>query len=204
MAFQSVPDTAQITIVYTLNGEACVNTLYAEKVGGYSVGDLQALADQVDVQVDGTWLAQQPPEASYLRTEVRGLDLENDLTAEASTNAGPGVAATNTLPNQVTFAVRKSSGKTGRSARGRLYWIGIPAGKLQTTDENRLLAAYVTSLVDAVDDQRSGIDAVTGWDAVLVSRFQGGVKRGTGKTFPWLTTSSVNDVIDTQRGRLPK
>lgn len=204
MAFQSVPDTAQVTIVYTLNGEACVNTLYAQKVGGYSVGDLQALANQVDTQVDGTWLAQQPPEAVYVRTEVRGLDVENDLTAEQNANAGPGIQGTNTLPNQVTFAISKRSGKTGRSARGRLYWIGIPGGQLVGTDENRLVAAYVTALEDAVDDQRSGIDAVAGWDSVLVSRFQGGVKRSEGVVFPWLSTVCVDDIIDTQRGRLPK
>lgn len=204
MAFQAVPDTAQINISYLYNGETCENVLYAEKPGGYVIGDLIALAAQVDVQVAATWLPLQPIEASYVRTEVRGLADENDLVASDAGGAGPGVDASNASSNQVTFAIRKSSGLTGRSARGRLYWIGIPRDKLQTGDENRLIATYLDDIVDAVDDQRVGINAVSGWNAVLVSRFQGGLKRAEGVTFPWISTGAVDDIVDTQRGRLPK
>jgi hypothetical protein len=204
MAFQAVPETAQITIVYTYNDEPCVNTLYAKKPGGYALGDLTALAEQIDVQVGTTWLNLQPPEASYVRTEVRGLDEENDLLVEENDNAGPGTGSANSTPNQVTFAIRKNSGKTGRSARGRLYWIGLPRDKLDPSDENRILQAHVDDLVDAVDDQRVGIDAVAGWEAVLVSRFKAGLKRDEGVTFPWVSTGAVDNIVDTQRGRLPK
>lgn len=203
MAFQSVPETAQISIVYTYNGEACINTLYGKKVGGYSLGDLAALAAQVDLQTETTWLPLQPSEAVYVRTEVRGLEDENDLVADDDSSAGPGTDVSDPLPNNVTFAVRKNSGFTGRSARGRLYWIGIPRNKTEATDENRLLQAYVDDIVDAVDDQRVGIDAVSGWAAVLVSRFQGGLKRPFGVTFDWVSTGAVDNIIDTQRGRLP-
>ncbi len=203
MAFQSVPETAQINIIYTYNSVTCENVLYGRKTGGYSVGDLAALAAQIDTQINSSWLPLQPAEAVYLRTEVRGLENENDLVVENNTNTGPGTDLTDPVPNNVTFAIRKSSGLTGRSARGRLYWIGIPRDKLTSPDENNLLSTYVTALVDAVDDQRVGINAVTGWAAVLVSRFQGGAKRAEGVTFPWLSTGAIDARVDTQRGRLP-
>lgn len=203
MGFQRVPDTAQISIVFTYNGETCINTMYAEKAGGYSLGDLQALAAQVDVQVGSSFLHLQPPEVSYVKSEVRGLDQENDLVAEDSTNAGPGTETSLAVSNQVTFSIKKGSGLTGRSARGRVYWIGIPRSKLDGADENQLLAAYAAELVDAIEDQRVGINAVTGWEAVLVSRFQGGAKRTEGTTFPWTTTTNVDTRVDTQRRRLP-
>lgn len=203
MAFQPVVDTVEIDIIYTLNAEPVQNVLYAELPGGYILADLVALAAQIDTQVNGTWKPQQPPEAVYVRTEVRGLALQNDLTASNNTNAGPGLIGAATLPNNVTFSIKKESGLTGRSARGRLYWIGVPFNQIQATNENLLNAAYVTAIVAAVDSQRVGILAVGAWLPVLVSRFSEGIPRVTGRTFGWVSTTNVDDRIDTQRGRLP-
>lgn len=203
MAFQPVVDTVEIDILYTLNGETAQNVLYAELPGGYILADLVALAAQIDVQVNGTWKPQQPPEAVYVRTEVRGLAVPNDLIATDNTNAGAGTFGASTLPNNVTFVVKKESGLTGRSARGRLYWIGIPFTQMQAADENRLVAAYVTAVVAAVDSQRTGILAVGAWLPVLVSRFAEGIPRTTGLTFNWVSSTNVDDRVDTQRNRLP-
>lgn len=203
MAFQSVPDTAEIDMIFTLNGVAAQNVFYAERAGGYVKADLDALAAQIDLQWDGTWKALQNGEVSYLRTEVRGLDVENDLVVTDNTSAGVGIKVGAALPNNVTFAVKKESGLSGRSARGRCFWIGVPTAELESTDENQIKAAYITSMVAAVDDIREGIVALTGWTPVLVSRFQGGAKRTTGKTFPWISSTNVDTRVDTQRGRLP-
>jgi len=203
MAFQPVVDTVEIDIIYTLNGVAAQNVLYAELPGGYLQADLVALAAQIDTQVQGTWKAIQPPEAIYVRSEVRGLAVPNDLTASNNTNAGPGGIGAATLPNNVTFAVKKESGLTGRSARGRLYWIGIPFNSIQATDENLLTAAHAALIVAAVDSQRVGILAVGAWLPVLVSRFEEGQPRDFGRKFSWVTTSNVDLRVDTQRGRLP-
>lgn len=204
MAFQPVLETTEIDIIYTLNGITVQNVLYARKPGGYLQADLVALAAQIDIQVAGTWLAQQPPEASYVRTEVRGLAVPNDLTASDNTSAGPGIHSGSALPNNVTFSVKKESGLTGRAARGRTYWIGIPDNVRVASDENQLSAAYVTAVVAAVDSQRVGIVALAGWDPVLVSRFLDGVARTFGLTFPWISSVNIDTRVDTQRGRLPR
>ncbi len=203
MAFQPVPDTAEIDILYTLNGEPVQNVFYAELPGGYTLADLQALATVMDSQVQGTWKAQQVTEAVYVRVEVKGLAVLNDLIATANANAGPGVAVGAALPNNVTLAIKKSSGLTGRSARGRCYWIGVPRDKLSALDENFFIDPYVADVVTAVDSIRSSIDATPLWVPVLVSRFTGGVLRPVGITFPWISTVSVDAGVDTQRGRLP-
>lgn len=203
MAFQAVPDTAEIDMIFTMNGVAAQNVFYAELSGGYVKADLEALAAQIDLQWDGTWKVNQPAEVSYLRTEVRGLALENDLVVTDATSAGVGTHIGNITPNNVTFAIKKESGLSGRSARGRTYWIGIPTGELLIADENQLKSAYITLIVDAVDDIRQGIVALTGWQPVLVSRFQNSAKRSVGVTFPWISSINVDTRIDTQRGRLP-
>jgi len=203
MAFQSVPDTVEIDIIYTMNSVPAQNTFYAELVGGYVLANLVALAAGIDGQVQGTWKAQQVSEAVYLRTEVRGLAVENDITASDNTNTGAGGFVGAPMPNNVTLSVKKESGLTGRSARGRNYWIGIPHNQLTPADENLLEAVYVTAVEAAVDSIRTQINALAGWVPVLVSRFAGGSLRTTGVTFPWISTTCVDARIDTQRGRLP-
>lgn len=203
MAFQSVPDVAQISIIYSMNGAIMENTFYAHHPGGYSLANLEALAADIDTAVDVVWLARQTLDCTYLRTEVRGLDEENDLVATDATNTGPGTATQGGFPNQVTYAIKKVSGKTGRSARGRTYWIGIPQDKSQAANESLIEEAYRDFIVAAVDVIRTNIASVGTWEAVLVSRFADGVKRDEGVTFPWIGTTFVDDVFDTQRGRLP-
>lgn len=205
MAFQSVPDTAEVNMIFTMNGVIVQNVFYAELSGGYDEADLQALADKVDLAFPSTWQTEMPPEVSYVKTEVRGLAFANDIVVESTTSAGVGTATTAVLPNNVTFAIKKTSGLTGRSARGRTYWIGIPRGKLDPDDENMLLVAYADEIVANVDFVRTLIEAVpaTAWEPVLVSRFADKAQRDEGKTFPWTGTTRVGLGIDTQRARLP-
>jgi len=203
MAFQAVPDTAEINMIFTMNGVTVQNVFYAERAGGYVQADLQALADKIDTIFAVTWVTEQPDEVFYVKTEVRGLAVENDLVVEQTAGAGQGTHIGVTLPNQVTFACKKFSGLTGRSARGRTYWIGIPGTEVQSSNENLLKQAYADQIVADVDFVRTQIPTVGTWKAVLVSRFADKVKRVTGKTFPWIGTTHVGLVLDTLRPRLP-
>lgn len=203
MVFQPVVDTAEIDIIYSMNGVPVQNTFYAELPNGYVLSDLENLADGIDSQVQGTWKSQQVAEALYVRTEVRGLALENDLVVTDNTNAGPGVFVGAPVPNNVTISIKKVSPFTGRSARGRCFWIGIPHNQLTPANENVLEALYLADVVTAVDSIRVQINTLALWSPVLVSRFTGGLKRAAGKTFPWINSVSVDNVIDSHRGRLP-
>lgn len=204
MAFQPVVDTVEIDMIFTLNGVTAQNVFYAELVGGYVLADLVALATQIDVNWQGNWRADQPAEVTYVRTEIRGLALPNDITASNNTSTNPGTHVSAALPNQVTFAIKKESGLTGRSARGRTYWIGIPQNQINPADENLITGSYQTAIVNNVDTVRTSIIAVPLWVPVLLSRFSEGVQRPFGETFPWVSTTSVDNRVDTQRGRLPK
>ncbi len=203
MAFQSVPETAEIDIIFTYNNVICQNVHYARLPGGYTLTDLQAMADAIDLVWPVTIVNDVPAEVVYLRTEVRGLEFINDQVAEQALSTGPGTDPGAPLPNNVTFAIKKGSGKTGRSARGRTYWIGIPRSKLDPLDENLLDSLYVTGLVNNVIAIKNSINSVGLWEAVIVSRFSEGVKRTTGVTFPWITTGFTDLRVDTIRGRLP-
>lgn len=202
MAFQPVIDTAEVVIKYNLNLEPMFNVLHAQFVGGYNLTLLQALADAVDTAVAASWLPIQTLDAVYQETQVRGLAVENDQVAIANAGTGPGLIVSESLPGNVTFSIKKGSGLTGRSARGRVYWIGLPTIDL-SLNENIILALRRTDIVNAVEAVRVAI-IPTGWSPVIVSRFSGGVKRPLGVTFFWSTVSAVNDNIDSNRRRLTR
>lgn len=200
MAFQAVPDTAEIIIRYVQNGEDMNNVFHAEKSGGYELADLTTLAEVVDLDVDAWFLPEQTHDTAYQDTTVRGLAFENDQEVVVNTSTGVGVRLADGLPNNVTLSIKKLSGQTGRSARGRLYWIGIPVDQL-SSNENVMLSASVALIEAAVEGVRLGI-AATVWNPVIVSRFSGGVAREQGVTFNWVDSLAVNNNIDTQRRRL--
>lgn len=203
MAFQPVVNAASINMIYTLNGITVQNVFYALHTGPYLLSNLQSLANNVDLAWAGSFAPDQPIEVAYIKTEVRGLTLENDLVAESSASAGLGTHIGAALPNNVSFAIKKISGLTGRSARGRTYWVGVPRTELNSADENLLKSSYAGTIVTDIDLIRIAIDGVGLWSAVLVSRFANKVKRPTGVTFPWIGTVNVDLRVDTQRSRLP-
>ncbi len=203
MAFQSVPETAQIDVNYTLNDVPVQNSFYGRLPGGYNLADLQALADAVDGVVGVSWLTEQASEATYVISIVRGLEFENDQVAQQNANTGSGSHGGQALPNQVTFAIKKTSGLTGRSARGRTFWIGVPETELQAANENLVVATYAAAVVVKINEIRLIIDSVGAWEAVLVSRFADKVQRPTGVTFAWTGSTNVDLRVDTHRGRLP-
>lgn len=202
MAFQRVPNTVEITVVMQQNLEIVTNTFHAELGVIYTLAQVQALA----LLVDGLVAAQLVPlmtlDSQYLRVEVRGLDSENDLFAENNDNTAIGGDPSTGLPNSVTLSIKKASGQTGRSARGRWYIVGIPSNTL-ATNENQLLQAEADLWLSALEGVRTGV-AISIWTPVIVSRFTAGLPRAEGKTFPWLSVVLVDRNVDSQRNRLTK
>ena len=202
MAFQAVPDTAEVTVVFTQNGEVITNTFAARLPGGYNLADLNTLATTVDSFMPGGLLPRMTVDSAYVRTEVRGLANENDLATEASANAGPGLDPIEGLPNNCTLSVKKASAFTGRSARGRWYVVGLPQNAL-AGDENAWSLAVVDDVVAALEALRVLV-AATVWIPVIVSRFNAGLPRDPGITFDWIVTTAVDAFVDSQRGRLTR
>lgn len=202
MAFQSVPESVEISINCTVNSIPVQNTYHARKVGGYSQADLDSLAGVVDQVVVDDFRPLWATAVTYNTTDVRGLESEVDLTATDGSGTGAGAVAQIPMPNNVSFAIKKLSGFTGRSARGRVYIFGIPASDLDT-DENFMKSASLAAWQSAVDAVKDAIDLDL-WVPVIVSRFNAGAKRAEGVTFEWTTTSAGNARLDSRRDRMPQ
>lgn len=202
MAFQAVPDTVEVTVVYEQNLERITNTFHAKKAGGYDQAAITTLAELVDDLVQTFLLPVMSFNASYEHTEVRGLAVENDLFALNQDGVGPGQDVSEGLPNNVTVSIKKNSGFTGRSARGRWYFVALPSNGL-ASNENQWLQTTMDDVLEAVEALRLGV--LTGpWVPVIVSRFTAGAPRPEGVTFDWISSVTVNRNVDSQRGRLTR
>jgi len=203
MAFQRVPNTAEISVIYELCGFQLQNTYHAYSVTGYVQADLDFLAAQIDTVPVTGMLADQSDHLDYIRTDVQGLDAENDLKSSNNNHAGPGSVNVWAMPNQVSFCVAKLSGYSGRTARGRVYVIGIPSSYTLHTDgtTNLITSAARAAYEGHVDAFRTTIESIGIWDAVIVSRYHNGSKRAEATTIKWTTTTSNSNKLATMRRR---
>lgn len=201
MVFQSVPETVEIAVTALQGQQPLQNTFHARKVGGYSQADIDSLASAMDSLVDLEWIPLWSNNCTYQGVVIRGLESVVDLEATDGTNAGPGAVSSVPMPNSVALAVKKLSGFTGRSARGRIYVYGMPSN-VKATDENFITTVAGNAFRDATDDVRVAIDT-EGWVPVIVSRFTEGAQRTEGVTFTWVDSQLEDFRFDSRRDRMP-
>lgn len=199
MAFVPVPDTAQLEIRCAQFG---VPAEWVLNFRTNTVIDQEGL-DELTALVDGFVAEEFIPfwHASTFYRETYAKSLENIVDIESVNNdsSGFGTASGAAQPNQTSFAIKHTTGFTGRSARGRSYMFGMTAGML--FDGNTVTAAYADAMVGKFDDLRTAALAI-GWTFVVVSRQSDNVPLTTGITRA-VTESGYADLqIDTQRGRL--
>lgn len=201
MAFQSVPETVEGIIRYLQNGRECALTFYAQKVGGYTQTDVDNLATNLDAwagAVFKTWLSNQ---TQYVGAYTRGLENAVDFQSSATANAGAGTNPTAPCPNNVAFCVKRTSGLTGRSARGRVY-LPVPQGFLDVNEDSITTSAAAYALA-MLEDIGTYINSA-GFIEVLVSRYTSGALRPVATVLEVVGYEVVNRFLDSQRRRLPR
>jgi len=200
MAFQSVPNTLEATIIATQSGEACYNTFYAHKGSTVSQADADGYAELVDIWVGAHWLPLMPGDYIYERTDVRGLTAAIDVASSANANAGNGALSNTNLSNNASLAVKRRSAFTGRGARGRVY-IPPPAPE-NMADDNHISTTFAGLIVAALDAMDTALGGVS-LEQVIVHRVAAGVPLTTAVVFSVVEWVVVDRVIDSMRRRLP-
>jgi len=200
MTFQSVPDTAEVLVTFDYEGRGSLFTLYGKYTGAYDLTALQDLADAVDGAVGAGIAALMTAAQDYTGTTVRGLEFENDQVAVSIAGVVSGSVSAAALPPNVTLAIRRVSGLTGRSARGRIYIPFLNQNFMQT-DRNFVTQAAADAWVALLDDIDTAMIGA-GWTPVIVSRYTNGAPRVFGATFN-IAGWNYNDLnVDSQRRRL--
>lgn len=200
MTFQAVPDTAEIVIQAARGGQTILTTFYARNAAAWVTSDLIILGAAVDGWVDTHLRPSVSPSYDYLNTHLRDLRTIIGFEADVNTSAGVGLRGASTGPNSECLAISRQSGLAGRSARGRVYWPDIPDE--DKTDNNHVDPARVAVYAAALNSLTAAINGA-GWTEVIVSRRSAGVLLAVASTLPVVNYIARDNVIDSQRRRLP-
>lgn len=201
MAFIPVPDVAYVSLESTLVGQLCINTFYyLITAPPITLVALEDLCTEFMTAVVGDLLAVSPDTRVF--TRVVATDLTTDPGLQALTLAPPGTdgTQTSTMPGSVCMSIKRTTGFTGRSHRGRIY-MPLWDAAISDTDPNissPTIAANIIAGIQAIDDAVASL----GWTPVVVSRQENGVPLLVGEAYP-ITGWSVADFnVDSQRRRL--
>jgi hypothetical protein len=207
MPFVPVPNTMLAEIRMLMDGQQVENTLWFEATGAPTVPSMSDLADQLILW----WIANYAPQTSI------ALQLVEVVISDQTTAASPqvsvaapagtiGAVVSDALPNNVSLTVSFRTPLRGRSFRGRNFVVGIPES---VATASHLSVAYVAGWQVAYAQLKSDIDAVGDFVWVVVSRFSGvdgagdPIPRAAGVTTPVTNVVVIDDVVDSQRRRLP-
>lgn len=200
MPFIPATDCAEAVIRQTLNGVNVVNVVKFRSNTGYDQGDIDALATYISTEWAAEFLPLQTNALTYVRTDVRGLGNVEDLFGTSNVGSGNGTDSAGTpLPANTAFAVKFTTGLTGRSTRGRIYIAGLNAADLDT-DENTIKATKANAWVDAAEQVFANVPAP--WVHVILSYFADGLPRSNGVTYTVNDYSYTDRRIDTMRRRI--
>lgn len=196
------PKTAEITIEGYLNGEVAINKVYVECTGGVDATKLEELAG-----ITATWMADDflpGTGISYISNRIIAKDIsvaDGAVFINVDNQGDPGELA-NPVPNNVTFAIHRNTGFSGKKAKSRVYWAGLVQAHLASPTE--IVEATANALVNVWDTLRTALEAGTGdtYTYGYVSRFLNGVERSPWLFVPVVGHSYTDLHLDSARRRL--
>lgn len=207
MPFVPAANTAEFELIQTLDGQRLENTLYGRTVAPWTAAQISAVCDSLAAW----WTANMRPLLSdqIELVAVEGTSLESATApVGANTTGTPSIGALDeSIPNNCSLAISFRTALRGRSFRGRNYIAGIPVASVLRSHVEPGLVDSITAAYNALPDAFS--DGLSGALWVVVSRFSGvdvdgrPIPRVTAVTTPITGAHVVDDVIDSQRRRLP-
>lgn len=202
MAFQPVVNTAEFVIQGALQGIPVQNTFYVENTIPWLAEALDDLCEVISDAVLEGMINRLPTQWFGFGVFARDLSSEIAPVGVSLGLAGvPGNSSGAVLPNNCSASFKRSSAFAGRSARGRIYWMGLDAGFL-SANENFLSGSFTAA---AVADLNIITNAITaeGYANVIVSRYHNGLPRAAGLTTPQTGWAAVTQRVASRRDRLP-
>lgn len=207
MPFVPVANTVLVEFRMTSDLQQVENTLYFEYAADPTSPEMLSLGSAL---LDW-WVGFYAP-LIWSGVELREIVITNLTSASSDQVSFPVPAGTTgdlslaPLPSNVTLTVSFRTASRGRSFRGRNYVVGMI--KDQTTGANAVDAPTVASWISAYEE----LPTVAAGESVVwvvVSRFSGvdgdgdPIPRVAGVTTPINSVVIVDNVVDSQRRRLP-
>lgn len=200
MPYTSFPQTVQVDMVGSLNGQVVTNCLHfvgSQNPDTQNMGDLAAAL----VSWWNTAIKNIVTTTGSL-TLVRVTDLATQDGEVVSYQTGlpiAGTASGDSLPNNVSLCFTKRTNKRGRSYRGRYYHWGMTEAHVTG---NTVTGAVISQMINSLDLLKTMTVGTDIWALVVASRFQNGSQIDPGVVTN-VTGHTTDGVVDSQRRRLP-
>lgn len=204
MAFQACPGVAEVVVHGTLDGENVYNVLHFKQTPAtaWSAAALTTLATAVRAAWVTYILATVNVSYSVLEVSARDLDHEGGESGVAPiSTATPGAILGDCLPNNVAVVCTLRTARVGRSYRGRMYIAGIAEAD---ATRSRLVSAAATRFANVFANFNTAMQAITPGDWCVLSRRNQLALRPVGLGEPITSVALRDDVLDTQRRRMPR
>jgi len=201
MPFIAVPAAIKVDWFYTYNGQNCMNRMYVNRPEtNPTAATCAAVAQQAADWWNGNCKVLVPTSCALRLVQATSVAVQNGPSATFSTGLpSPGTHGSPALPGNVTICVSLRTGLTGRSARGRWFWVGLSEDQVA---ENDLNAGVATSITAALDNLLGAMNAINS-APIIVSFQNNGAPRVGGPVKFFITDALMVDTItDSQRGRL--
>lgn len=200
MAFVPTSNTCLVEMRMLYDQQRIENTFHFQSEGGFTAETLTAVGNAMIIW----WNENLAPclVTDCVLREVYVVDLSS-ATAPAATVTPPapssGTRGTAGAPGSTAFCISLRTVGRGRSSRGRNYVSGLDRGAIV---ESRMDPVYVNQLVSAYRALLgTGSPGSTVWG--VVSYRNNKVARPAGLFEPITAVVAVDNVIDSQRRRLP-
>lgn len=200
MAFVPIPQVMKVVPEFLYpGGNYAYNTFYVAAESEVVLGSLEAVVGVYD-----GWFSEfaDAQVASTVKlTRITATDMTEEGGIQYTLDLGAGVPGTNlgaVMPANVTLAVSFRTGFSGRTNRGRSYWVGLTESQVTgdfvgdaAAEAIRLCWTYLAE----------GLTELS-YTHVVVSKVLNGVPRVTPQIRPVTEYLMVDTRVDTQRRRL--
>jgi len=201
MPFIPAPNIVQVEVRCTLDGQNIENRFHVNVFHEPTVTDLTNVANICFTVLINDWIPVLPLALTLREIHCKSLHDQNAVEASFPFPVpSNGSLVSPVLPSNVTICISVRSNAAGRSARGRVYWMGLVEGDVAG---NTLDTTRGGQIVDAVQALIDALDAAT-FSWVIVSYISNGAPRVGGPVYFLVTTALlVDSTVDSQRRRLP-
>lgn len=201
MPFVPFPTTtAKLELFFRQDGQAIENVTHWRLTAAATEINLEQLCLDAINWWDTVMQPLVTSKVELVNTKATSLATATSSAVEISTGLPlSGGGAPTSLPNNVTVVAKLLTAKRGRSFRGRIYHVGLHQAQVS---ENSLIGAAQIALTSAYNSLTiPGL--FSGAKLVVASRVSNGAERSLGVVTD-CTAVTVNEVLDSQRRRLPE
>jgi len=196
--FIPAPNTARVRMVYSLFGQTIMNVFYWQGDAPLIAADLSGLVDEVHTAWTARFKPIQANDVELLYIEATALDTDSSPSVTLPV-ATAGTASGISFPGGTTFAVKFSGGVSGRSGRGRMFYIQLHSAQISG---DQVTAGDAAAIVVAIGEFFDDVETATGLTHVVTSYCHAGAWRTTASNTPVINYIATDNNVDSQRRRL--